>query len=95
MEINGEEGDVVTWHKGRQRFKRERWKAIENSSLNILRINECLLSNPTSNSTQSNLSYTYLDIMADNSNNQQPGLIGGHAQYVKGAAEVSFSHHSE
>ena len=27
--------------------------------------------------------------MADNSNNQQPGLVGGHAQYVKGAAEVS------
>jgi hypothetical protein len=26
--------------------------------------------------------------MADN-NNQQPGLIGSHAQYVKGAAEVS------
>lgn len=28
--------------------------------------------------------------MADN-NNQQPGLIGSHAQYVKGAAEVSPS----
>lgn len=27
--------------------------------------------------------------MADNSNqNQEPSLIGGHAQYVKGAAEV-------
>lgn len=31
--------------------------------------------------------------MADNTNNQQssePGLIGSHAQYVKGAAEVRF-----
>jgi hypothetical protein len=27
--------------------------------------------------------------MADN-NNQQPGLIGSHAQYVKGAAEVGI-----
>ena len=28
--------------------------------------------------------------MSDNSQNQEPSLIGGHAQYVKGAAEVSF-----
>ncbi|KAL4732223.1 hypothetical protein ACLX1H_001233 [Fusarium chlamydosporum] len=28
--------------------------------------------------------------MADNNNNQQPGLIGSHAQYVKGAAEATI-----
>lgn len=27
--------------------------------------------------------------MSDNNQNQEPSLIGGHAQYVKGAAEVS------
>jgi hypothetical protein len=38
--------------------------------------------------------YTFTTLkMADNTNNnqQQPGLIGSHAQYVKGAAEASSS----
>src|SRR5689334_2420228 len=38
----------------------------------------------------STCTYTTILKMADN-NNQQPGLIGSHVQYVKGAAEVSPS----
>ncbi|KAJ4053035.1 hypothetical protein NW756_007761 [Fusarium oxysporum] len=38
----------------------------------------------------STCTYTTILKMADNNNNQQPGLIGSHVQYVKGAAEATI-----